>query len=121
MKYDVTIRTDKDGVAIILGALTDKHHILQSVVPVQEQVREQRRSSKRKIPGDRGVDLVMRTLSAENRVFSYGDIAREFVAHGYQAKSASPALSTLVSKGKVRRVGNGLFALPGTVVKLGAG
>jgi hypothetical protein len=75
----------------------------------------------RRNKGISGEELVLKVLAECNGLASFSKFAEAFKLHSFAPNSASPALSTAVLAGKVRALGGGQYALPGTKVHLGAG
>lgn len=67
----------------------------------------------KRLKGISGKDLAIQILRTEPRLFSYKEMAEEFVRHGFAANSTSPVLSNLINhEKKVRFHGNGMYSLP---------
>jgi hypothetical protein len=73
-----------------------------------------------RMKGISGEELVEKVLAECNGLATFTKFAEAFKAHGFSPNSASPALSTAAQNGKVRALGGGRYAAPGTVVKMGA-
>ena len=70
--------------------------------------------------GISGEELVLKVLAECNGLATFTKFAESFKSHGFAPNSASPALSTACAAGKVRALGGGKYALPGTTVRMGA-
>lgn len=68
--------------------------------------------------GITGRQLVLDILGSEVKVFHRDEINRGFVLRGFKDGSFSAPLSELYNEGKVERIGDGLWALPGVLEKV---
>lgn len=112
--FDVLLRVSEKNLSTVLSCLTGAADLIKveaSAEPVAEPESPRRfyRNGK-KDKGIHGETLVLKVL-ADKAVHTAADLQKAFEANGFAPHSYSASVSRLVQAGKVRRVGDKLYAL----------
>ncbi len=137
-KFDVRLRVDAELIAPILKHVGDKC-VLLDLKQVNEPTARETFAAKvyasagnapmkppryahgKRNKGITGKELALKILGQEPlRPWSWKSIGEEFVKNQFAHNSASPILMELKRERKVLALGEGMYCLPGTVVKMGA-
>lgn len=115
--YAILMHVGEKQLPTVLSALAGAATLV-SITPTQPDEKKPRTGyvNGKKNKGIRGNELALAVLSDNGGIATYQQIAARFEEQGFSCKSASPCLSNLVTAGKVRRLGKGKFALPGTTI-----
>jgi hypothetical protein len=113
-----TVLSALDGAATLVSVTPTTTAAAEASPPPRAPVARYHNGTRDK--GISGEDLVLKVLTECNGLASFTKFAEAFKSHGFAANSASPALSMACAANKVRALGGGQYALPGTKVHLGA-
>lgn len=125
--YEIRLRTPQSKLTTIIEALSGAAEITL-IAPTNDEAEEPRAKKNmayvqgKRDKGIRGDELALQILRESGRAMRSSEMGPLFAARGFAPTTASAALSLLHKEGRVRALGDGLWALPGeTTVRMGAG